>query len=175
LIGVVKALRSHCPRSLNLAPQHLRHYFDDRVLAGAWYPEADFRDLTLLLGRMLAPSVKGNVWRLIGALGAERDFAGTYRAVIRLGDVEGTLRRFPEGWRLYRDAAKMVIEEVLPGFARVALYDYAVMCQELAELNGAYLEGAVRAAGAQDVRVEVVRCDAISARWELFWQAVPAV
>lgn len=175
LIGVVKALRAHRPRAQNLAAQHLRHYFDEdqRLLAGTWYPEVDFRDLTLLLGRLAAPSVKGNVWRAIGAAGAERDFAGTYRAVIRLGDVEGTLRRLPDGWRLYRDSAKMAIEQMEPGFAHVALYDYAVMCPELAELNAAYLEGAIKAAGARGSRVEVLRSDGSSAHWQLLWQSGP--
>lgn len=169
MIGLVKALRAHRPRSFNLAPQHLKHYFEARLLAGNWYPEADFRDLTLLLGRLVGPTVKGNVWRLIGDLGAQRDFATTYAAFIRHGDPMGTLRRMPEGWRLYRDAAKMVVEEVEPGFARIALYDYSVMCPELADVNAAYFEGALKAAGAQGTRVEVMRCDAISARWEAFW------
>jgi uncharacterized protein (TIGR02265 family) len=173
MIGVVKTLRSYKKRALNLAPPHLHRYFEERLLAASWYPEEDFRDLTLLLGRLMAVNVEGNVWRVIGAMGAARDFQTTYAAVIRRGDPERTLRRFPDGWRMYRDSGRLVLEEAREGFARVAVYEYPVMCAQLADVNAAYLEGALKAAGAR-ARAEVVTFDGSSAVWHLAWEMAPA-
>ena len=174
MVGLVKALRAQRKRALEMAPPHLCHYFDDRLLVGSWYPEEDFRDLTLLLGRLTAPSVQGNVWRMIGTLGAQRDFAGIYAAMIRKGQPEWTLRFFPDGWRQYRDSGRLVLEELREGFAVMTLHEYPVMCRALADVNAGYFEAALTVAGAVDARVDVVTHDSSSARWELSWRGKAA-
>jgi uncharacterized protein (TIGR02265 family) len=170
LLGVVKALRAQRGRAAELAPAHLRRYFEERVLAASWYPETDFRDLLLLLGRMAAPGVKGNVWRLIGQMGAERDFKGIYASLIRPGDVPGTLRLFPSAWRQFRDQSQLGCEELGPGAAQLTLRDYPVNCRELAEVNAAYFETALRLAGGTSVSVTVVSWDDSSACWQVRWE-----
>ena len=169
LLGVVKALRAQGGRSAEHAPAHLRRYFEERVLAASWYPETDFRDLLLLLGRLAAPGVKGSIWRMIGQLGAERDFKGIYASLIRQGDVPGTLRLFPSAWRQFRDQSQLSCEELGLGTGELALREYPVNCRELAEVNAAYFETALRLAGANSVGVTVASWDASSARWQVRW------
>lgn len=169
LIGVVKALRAHRERATKLAPPHLLPYLEQRLLVSAWYPEADFRDLMLLLGRMLAPSVKGNVWRLLGSLGAQRDFTGIYAGLLRKGDPERTLRILPDGWRQYRDKGQLSLEELGKGAAQLTLREYPLMCSELAEVNAGYFEGTLQVAGAATAQVDVITFDNNSAYWRLSW------
>jgi uncharacterized protein (TIGR02265 family) len=169
LLGVVKALRAQGSRARELTPVRLQSYFDARILAPTWYPEADFRDLLLVLGRVIAPSIKGNVWRYIGNMGAERDFKGIYAAMIRPGDPEGTLKLFPVGWRQYRDKSELSYEGLGPGAGQLSLRDYAVSCRELTEVNAGYFEAALRLAGALDPKVSVMAWDASSAHWHFRW------
>lgn len=170
LLGIVKALRSQKKRALELAPLQLRRYLDERILAATWYPETDYRDLTLLLGRVAAPAVKGSVWRMIGRVGAERDFTGIYAGMIRIGDPEGTLRLFPSAWRQFRDKSQLSFEELAPGSAQLSLRDYPVCCRELCEVNAGYFEGALRVAGAESPSVNVMAWDESSAHWHLQWK-----
>jgi hypothetical protein len=170
VIGVVKALRAQRSRAAERAPAHLRHYFEERVLAASWYPEKDFRDLVLLLGRLTATEVKGSVWRMIGHLGAERDFQGIYASLIRPGDVAGTLRLFPSAWRQFRDQSLLSCEELGVGSAQLSLREYAVNCRELTEVNAAYFETALRLAGAKSASVTVMAWDDSSVHWQVRWE-----
>ena len=169
LVGVVKALRAQGNRARELTPTRLKGYFDARILAASWYPETDFRDLLLLLGRIVAPSIKGNVWRWIGYMGAERDFKGIYAAMIRPGDPEGTIKLLPLGWRQYRDTSELHYEGLGSGSAQVSLREYPVNCRELTEVNAGYFETALRLAGAFDPKVTIMAWDESSAHWHFGW------
>ncbi|HEX6242447.1 MAG TPA: DUF2378 family protein [Polyangiales bacterium] len=169
LLGVVKALRAQGSRARELTPARLQGYFEARILAPTWYPEADFRDLLLVLGR-LSPNVKGNVWRRIGNMGAERDFKGIYAAMIRPGDPEGTVKLFPVGWRQYRDTSELMYEGLGAGAAQLSLREYPINCRELTEVNAGYFETALRLAGAAEPQVTVTMWDEGSAHWHLRWR-----
>lgn len=173
LLGVVKALRAQRERAHELAPAHVRQYFDQRVLAASWYPEADFRDLILLLGRVAAPGVKGSVWRMIGKAGAERDFHGVYAGMVRKDDPDGTLRLFPSAWRQFRDKSLLSCEQLGPGSAQLSLRDYPVSCREMAEVNAGYFEAALLIAGARLALVKVMAWDESSAHWHVQWTSGP--
>jgi hypothetical protein len=124
----------------------------------------------LVLGRVISPGIKGNVWRWIGDMGAERDFKGIYAAMIRPGDPEGTVKLFPLGWRQYRDTSELTCEGLATGAAQVSLREYPVNCRELTEVNAGYFETALRLAGAVEPKVNVMAWDESSAHWHLRWR-----
>ncbi|MDH5675669.1 MAG: DUF2378 family protein [Myxococcales bacterium] len=169
LVFVVKSLRASGAIDRNNLPPHLERYFQERVLAGLWYPESDFRDLTLMLGRLLEPHVEGNVWRFLGLSGAQRDFASTYASMVKKGDTHWTVERMAPGWRQFRDSGTLKVASLETGRAELALRSYPVMCAELADINAGYFEGVVQASGATDVKVEVIEFDESSARWSMRW------
>lgn len=169
LLGLVKALRGMRDRATPALAPHLQHYLHERLTMAGWYPEEDARDLTLVLGTLLAPVVDGNVWRFIGQSGAERDFAGVYAALVRRGDTVWTLRQSPGGWRLFRDSGQLVVDTLRPGFAEMSLLDYPTLCAELAEVNAGYFEGLLRVSGAMRYRVEVNEIGPTLARYALSW------
>jgi len=84
--------------------------------------------------------------------------------------VPGTLRLFPTAWRQFRDQSQLACEEVGPGAAQVTLREYPVNCRELCEVNAAYLETALRLAGARTASVTLVSWDNSSACWQARWE-----
>jgi uncharacterized protein (TIGR02265 family) len=170
LLGVVKALRAQRERAAPLLPERLLTYLDERVLVSTWYPDADYRDLMLVLGRLLASQVKGNVWRAIGAGGAARDFGDTYAPLIRAGETRWTIEHLPVGWRFVRNTGVLSIQALTDSSARLVLTDYPLMCSELAEVTAGYFDGAMGASGAQQHSVEVIDVGADRAGWMLRWR-----
>jgi uncharacterized protein (TIGR02265 family) len=170
LLGVVKALRVHREQAEPMLPDQLLRYLDERVLVSTWYPDADYRELILVLGRLLAPHVKGNVWRVIGAEGATRDFGDTYAPLIRAGETRWTIEHLPVGWRFVRNTGVLSVHALDGSSARLVLNDYALMCRELAEVTAGYFDGAMGASGAPQHSVDVIDVGADCASWMLRWR-----
>lgn len=168
-MGVVKPLRGLREQAVAQVPDHLRDYLTERVLTGGWYPEKDYCELLLLLGRLVAPTVQGSVWRFLGATGADRDFGGIYSALVRQGDPAWTVRQMPAGWSLIRDNGRLTVAELEEGRAELTLRAYPFIGPEIAEVDAAYFEGALRAAGVEGARGTVRSLEPDGARFVLRW------
>jgi len=151
-------------------PEHLEHYLKDDVLISNWYPEADFRDLMLIVGRALQPTMKGSVWRAFGKQGAARDVAGVYASWMRKGDPERTLQLLIQGWTAIRDTGRLTTQLIAPNHVEIVLRAYPVMCPELAETNAGYIAEMVRACGVDEVDVQIREVFEHGCRWRITWR-----
>jgi uncharacterized protein (TIGR02265 family) len=171
LAGLVQALRGlHKQRSVSIPEQLLGYLGDDKVIVSNWYPEQDFRDMMLIVGRAVAPTVEGNVWRYLGKQGALRDIAGVYAPWVRQGDPERTLQFLHQGWSAVRDSGRVSMTMLGPKQAEVLIRGYPVMCSELAETNAGYFEELIKATGVTDVEVHVRELIDAGARWSVGWR-----
>ena len=142
----------------------------ERLLVGAWYPEEDFRDLTLILGPVLEKQFPGNPWRLIGETGAESDISVIYASRVRVGDTRWTVEQTPAGWSLFHDSGTLTVTEITDNSATIVLTGYSAICRELAEVNAGYYNGLLKASGASSTRVEVDEVRADRVKWSLSWE-----
>lgn len=166
LVRSLQAIRKHVEPQM---PPHLLPYLDDRPIATDWYPEEHWRDLVLLLGKSIANRVEGNVWRYIGREGAIEQIGGVYQNRVRKGDTLWTIKQLPIGWQLVRDNGQLSIISLAENEAIVAVWTYAVMCKEVAEINAGYLDQMLKLSGATQTSVEVLEVNTVSARWRLRW------
>lgn len=170
IADLVQAMAGLSAQGALVVPDHLQRYLDDTILASSWYPEHDFRDMMLLVGRAVQATVDGNVWRYLGKMGAARDSAGLYANWVRSGDPERTLRYLGQGWSAVRDSGRLTVTIAGPKHAEVVVRLYPVMCPELAETNAGYIEELLRATGARDVEAQVREITAGGARWKVTWR-----
>lgn len=170
LADLVRALRGLHKQRLVDVPPELDRYLQEKVLVSNWYPESDFRDLMLLVGRALQPSVQGSVWRLLGKQGAERDAGGVYAAWIRKDDPARTLQFVCQGWGTVRDSGRLQVTMLAPNRAELAIRAYPVMCSELAETNAGYFASMLEACGAVEVNVVVLATFEAGARFGMSWR-----
>ena len=170
LADVIVGVRGLRDRNALVVPEHLEKYFEESVLYSNWYPEVDFRDLIVLLGRALQSSFDGNVWRYLGKQGAARDVAGAYSIWVRGGDPERTLQKLNQGWTAVRDSGRMTVSTLGPKEAEIMVRAYPAMCPELAEINAGYLEEMLRASGAIDVDVQIREIMDAGCRWKAAWR-----
>lgn len=153
-------------------PEHLEHYLKDDILISNWYPESDFRDLMLLVGRALQPTIQGSVWRYLGKQGAARDVAGVYANWLRKGDPERTLQQLIHGWTTVRDTGRMATQQIAPNHVEASMRAYPFMCSELAEVNAGYIAEMVKACGVEDVEVQVRDLTEAGCKWTITWRTV---
>ena len=77
LAGVVSALKPAAASKPELVPEPLKHYLQDEVTAGGWYPFDDYVSLMRILASTIDPAkAKGDVWRAFGIIAAQRDLRG---------------------------------------------------------------------------------------------------
>jgi uncharacterized protein (TIGR02265 family) len=167
---LVVAIRAMRKQGAVVVPEHLEHYLKDDVLVSNWYPETEFRDLILLVGRAIAPTTPGNVWRFLGKQGALRDIAGIYANWIRQGDPERTLQLLHQGWSTVRDSGRIAIQQTGQNHVEASLKAYPFMCPELAELNAGYIAEMVKATGVKHVDVQVREITDAGCKWQITWR-----
>jgi uncharacterized protein (TIGR02265 family) len=167
---LVVAMRGMHKQGAVVVPEHLEHYLKDDVLVSNWYPEADFRDLMLIVGRAIAPTVPGSVWRFLGKQGATRDIAGIYANWVRQGDPERTLQLLSQGWTTVRDSGRIAIQPIALNHVEASLKAYPFMCPELAETNAGYIAEMVKASGVEEVDVQVREITEAGCKWKVTWR-----
>lgn len=170
LADLVRAARGMQQQGTVALPEHLAHYLKDDVLVSNWYPEAEFRDLMLIGGRALQPTVKGSIWRFLGKQGAVRDLGGVYASWLRKGDPERTPQLLIQGWTTIRDTGRLSTQLIAPNHVEAALKAYPFMCPELAETNAGYIAEMVTACGVHDVDVQVREIFEHGCRWKITWR-----
>jgi hypothetical protein len=165
LLPVVKALRLH-PSGPSSVPIALRHYLDDYVVSGGWYPEQDYFALVQVLAELIRRDGRlMDVWEYFGKTSAQRDLAGMQMLVperSRLDEV-GAYRGFINNeatsvysmfvrtsklWSMYHDTGRMTAgRTLLPSVVSVRLFDFKFPARGLLELQTAYMCEYARLAG----------------------------
>jgi hypothetical protein len=178
MLTAVRALRSigkEKARTL-LAPELHKYLDEERILAVAWYPEADLLELNRALAQILRPTLQRarledtyvHMGRLVGAI----DLSGMYASLQR-GQLDKELGpKIAAGWKQYHDTGTMTAE-FESDRARFELRDYGLPNQELCWIQrGWYLVYLERATGSKQVTVVESKCSLRgdpSCVWEGSW------
>jgi predicted hydrocarbon binding protein len=178
MLNCIRALRSmDKDKARQLLPISLHKYLDEeRVLAVAWYPEAEMLELNRALARLMRPTLRGasleETYVHMGSLVGRIDLSKMYASLQRGGIDSETVGRIAAGWKQYHDTGTLVAS-VQPNQVRFELRDYGLPNQELCWIQRgwlvAYLE---RAVGAADIKVVESQCrqrGAQSCVWEGSW------
>ena len=171
MLSAVKALRVAREQARAALPPRLHHYLEERILVSTWYPESDLMDLLSTLGRLM-PAGGGDPFVFMGRTTAREHLAGIYRAHVRTGDVERTLRSGVTLWRNYHDTGTLTVELETSQQAIVCLRDFAATSREFCRLLTGYFTELVDQAGGRDVTVTKLECSldlAADCRWRVIW------
>lgn len=171
MLSAVKALRVAREQARAALPPRLHHYLEERILVSSWYPESDLMSLLSALGKLM-PAGGGDPFVFMGRSTAREHLAGVYRAHVRTGDVERTLRSGATLWRNYHDTGTLTLELDTPGHAIVRLRDFAATSREFCRILTGYFAELVDQAGGKDVTVAKLDCAidlAPDCRWRVTW------
>jgi len=155
LIGIVKSLRRRRAEAERRLPFELRHYLAERIVAAAWYPEEEYVGL---LHAYVDISWQGRGWERVGELAAEETLGSVYKNLVQEGDLEGTVRKLPIGWRNYHDSGTLVAT-LEPGLVRVEIRDHPIKHRGACLLNFAYFRVVIGRA-ARVAASRTLRCTA---------------
>jgi hypothetical protein len=171
MLSAVKALRVAREQARAALPPRLHHYLEERILVSSWYPEMDMMELLTALGRLMPPG-GGDPFVFMGRSTAREHLAGVYRAHVRAGDVERTLRSGATLWRNYHDTGTLSVELDGERQAIVRLRDFAATSREFCRILTGYFTELVDQAGGKDVAVTKLDCSidlAPDCRWRVSW------
>jgi predicted hydrocarbon binding protein len=179
MLTAVRALRSMGKGKARelLAPELHKYLDEERILAVAWYPEADMLELNRALAQIMRPTLPRariedtyvHMGRLVGSI----DLSGMY-ASLQHGRLDNELvQRIAAGWRQYHDTGSMTAT-FENDRVRFELRDYGLPNQELCWIQrGWYLTYLERTTGSKHVTVSEPKCclrGDPSCIWEGTWR-----
>jgi len=178
MLNAVRALRSMGKeRARELLPAALHKYLDDeRILAVAWYPEADMLELNRALAQLLRPSLRGatleQTYVHMGRLVADIDLSGVYASIDRGGMTDELAQRMASGWKQYHNTGSLAAT-LQDKQARFELRDFGLPTRELCLIQrGWFLSYVERATRSERVTVVESQCRMRGARtcvWDATW------
>jgi len=174
-VDMVKFLRSQRAAALELMPESLRHYLDERINLAAWYPEEDMIGLVRVLARLM-PKSDEDPLVLIGRINARQHVKGAYSHLFNSSDLATLPRRAIALWKSMHDSGdfRVVMGD---GEATAEIAGYAYPSPEMCVMTRPYLEELFRASGIEKIHVEKRACclESDSAcRYHVAWDAVDA-
>lgn len=178
MLNAIRALRSmDKDRARQLLPAGLHRYLEDeRILAVAWYPEAEMLELNRALAQLLRPTLRGATVEAtyvhMGYLVGQIDLTKTYASLQRGGLDSELVQRMAAGWKQYHDTGSL-FASVEAKRVRFELREYGLPTQELCWIQRgwfvAYLERALGAGQAAVVESQCRQRGASSCIWEGSW------
>lgn len=166
LTHVVEELRTRRDHVEALLPGPLRAYLEDRILAGSWYPEADFLALLKTMQHFV-PKAATDPFAWMGRCQAKKDLLEIYSVMVTKGNAWATLQRFPRLWRLYHDTGKAEVGIAGENKAQILLLEYGFATTEHCRWLTGYLEEMLRQSGSEG-EVKLLQ-QGTSARWLASW------
>jgi hypothetical protein len=178
MLNVIRALRSmDKARARQLLPAALHKYLEDeRILAVAWYPEAELVELNRALAQLIKPTLRGasleDTYVHMGYLSGVIDLAKMYASLHRGGLDNDLTQRVSLGWKQYHDTGSLSAS-VAGNRVRFELLEYGLPTQELCWIQRgwfvAYLERAIEAGKVTVVESQCRQHGARSCVWEGSW------
>jgi len=179
MLNAVRALRSmDKERARELLPTALHKYLEDeRILAVAWYPEADMLELNRALAQLIRPTLRGakleETFVHMGRLVADIDLSGMYASLQRGGVDHDLVQRMASGWKQYHDTGSLSASTE-GNHIRFELRDFGLPTLELCWIQrGWFLAYVERAASSGQVTVVESQCrlrGAPSCVWDATWK-----
>jgi predicted hydrocarbon binding protein len=178
MLNAIRALRSMDKEGAReLLPASLHRYLDEeRVLAVAWYPEAEMLELNRALAHLLRRTMRGatleETYVQMGRLGARIDLSGMYASLQRGALDSELVQRTAAGWKQYHDTGALdaTLQE---NQARFELRDFGLPTQELCWIQRgwflAYLERTTASAQVNVVESQCRQRGADTCVWDASW------
>lgn len=153
LLGSVKFLRLRRDAALRVLAPELQHYLDERIRAGAWYPERDLVELVRAAAAMI-PGPRDQVLEAMGETSA-REHAEVYGDL--MAGRSSTSRVFAL-WSTQHDTGELRLTEESPNRARFDLTEFSDPSREMCLILQGYLKGTMYMNGFRDFAVEKLAC-----------------
>ncbi len=168
VVELVKFLRTHKTRALEVLPPDLQHYLTERVLLGSWYPE---RDVMGLLTAMLEVAGVGDAYERAGAIVARRNLATIYASHIQRSDPEAALRYISALWSNYHDTGRE--KATFTGSTcRIEISDFGIVDADYCRVIGAYNRELIELTGGEVRTMQKLSCTAAgdpTCVWQYEW------
>src|SRR5262249_8607715 len=156
-VQLVRTLRAQRERAVEVLPEDLHHYLDERILVGTWYPLDDVFRATRALIDLGGGGDKG--WDRAGTLLARNDLHTVYAHFIQGKNVESALRSIAALWSNYYDTGKEHAT-FSPGTCTIELEGFALRDAGYCRMIGAYNAELINATGGRVLATRKVACTA---------------
>ena len=169
VVEVVKSLRSSRAKALELLPEKLHHYLEERIVVASWYPLEDYLTLLRTVGRIMSPKGGMAVFEKLGRIAARAHMDGTYS---RFKNTTNRQASFTLLTSMY-DSGELRVLEREPGHAVLEFVGFAQPARELCETFTGYQLERMSIQGFEDVRVKHTRCRGegqANCLWEVSWK-----
>ncbi len=169
VVEVVKSLRSHRERALELLPPKLHRYLEERIVVASWYPLDDYLALLRAVGRILAPAGGTGVFEKLGRIAARAHMDGTYS---RFKNTTNRQASFTLLTSMY-DSGELRVIERAPGRAVLEFVGFAQPAREVCETFTGYQLERMAIQGFEDAQVRHTRCRGEgqpACLWEVSWK-----
>jgi hypothetical protein len=170
LIPPVKVLRANRERVIDALAPPMRRYLDERILPSSWYPATDHVKLVRVLVPLMPPGQ--DPYCFMGSAAAQMDLTGIYRAQLRVGDPEKTLRNFTALWRNYCDTGEITLDVDSDHSGHITVRNFDGVSREMCGIIGGYIQGLVMVAGGKNATMRKVKCrldGAPACVWTISW------
>ena len=179
MLNAVRALRSMGKDNARaLLPAAVHKYLDDeRILAVAWYPEAEMLELNRALAQLMRPTLHGatleQTFVHMGRRVGEIDLTGIYAPLLRGGINFELMQRMTAGWRQYHDTGRLEASLLDGDRARFELSKFGLPSRELCWIQrGWFLSFVERTTESPKVTVVETQCRTRGAQtcvWQATW------
>ena len=169
VVEVVKSLRRNRERALELIPEKLHHYLQERIVVASWYPLDDYLVLLRAVGKIMSPKGGMAVFEKMGREAARTHMDGTYS---RLKNQTNRQASFTLLTSMY-DSGELRVLEREPGHAVLEFAGFAQPARELCETFTGYQLERMSIQGFEDVHVKHTRCRGDgqpACLWEVSWK-----
>ena len=168
IIGLVKMLRAHRDRALEILPPELHRYLDEDIRMGQWYPESHATVLLRECAKLFGGPVEEALQRM-GEIAAQKH-AEVYG---ELASGRGTSSRTFAMWQTQHDTGELRRIRELPTTVRFELDGFEDTSREQCLMMTGYFRGAITLAGHSDPEVTKLSCrlwgDPLCA-WRATWK-----
>jgi hypothetical protein len=172
-VGMVKFLRGQREASLELLPESLRHYLDDRISVASWYPEKDMIGLVNVLAKLM-PETDEDPLVMIGRINAREHVKGAYNHLFESPRPESLPLRANALWKSMHDTGEFRVV-MSDSEATAEVSGYADPSPEMCVMIRPYTEELFRASGLKDIFVEKRSCcreGASVCQYYVSWNAI---
>ncbi|MGH0029302.1 MAG: hypothetical protein ACQGVC_05900 [Myxococcota bacterium] len=173
VLEMVKFLRARRDAALELMPETLRHYLDERINVASWYPEEDMIGLVRVLVQLL-PEGDEEPLVSIGRLNAHQHIEGTYKHLFESPRSATLPLRAATLWKSMHDSGEFRVV-MGDGEATAEVSGYAYPTPEMCTMIRPYLEELFRASGIEKVQVDKRACCRVGAsvcRYRVSWESL---
>jgi hypothetical protein len=157
LVETVKFLRRHKDEARAALPPRLRHYLEERVLVGSWYPEADLVPMLRAVAQLAGQS-EATFLEAAGRIAARAQAEGIYAHLVNTADLASMPRKAHALWSSQHDSGTFECRIDGPAQVTFTLRGFAVPSREMCSVTGGYVAEILAMIGLREIEVRQTTC-----------------